>query len=625
MKKYFLLSLVLLVIGKVEAQKKLTLQKPSDFHRQSLSVEKQDQLQKLRNSDHFISVEVIEVGDIKTQVKKGELSFDLPGKLGWLDATTKALDYQSGSGFIWIGEMNNGEVLLTHENGRTFGQIRKDGRVFDIQYLEDGYATMIEYDMEKLNPLGCAARELVGSPKGVETVPLDQPGISEKSGSITRSSGSPLIRVLCLYTPAAEATGMNMTDLANTSKSQWLSAQLNSWVGSNLEIAGVERLNFTENGVPESQTGDPGEDIDVDVERLRDNTTAQQLRDQYEADLVVMFTDGDYAENGSGLAGTVLNIGPDEGNAYSLVQVANATSSFTWIHEVGHLFGARHQFAADDTPGDAHGHQWTTGVWPFRNRYRSVMHTFVANRERVLHFSNPNRNHAGKATGVSGESYNARVISTNGSQVEDFRYTRPNVAVNIYGVGMANDGDPVNLTSSVSNVSGSVSYQWRLDMGGGFYTAGVSSTLNFTMPTDEDVDVRLTVTDSEGRTDTDIHFVRNSFLNGGPCTICPDSTTYDFAEVSGEMNELEEAESLLYPNPTSDFIELIIEERMSSESDRIQIIDLKGAIQSQRTITLAEANKGSIIENVTGLREGIYLVKYIGEHHKQTFRFVKGQ
>lgn len=52
--------------------------------------------------------------------------------------------------------------------------------------------------------------------------------------------------VLVLYTPAAYATGMNLTDLAYTAAGQWLTAQINSGVHSNLEIVGVEELNFVE-------------------------------------------------------------------------------------------------------------------------------------------------------------------------------------------------------------------------------------------------------------------------------------------------------------------------------------------------------------------------------------------
>jgi len=48
-----------------------------------------------------MSVEIIQVGDIAAQVRKGALSLDLPSKLGKMNATTKMLDYQSKYDFVW--------------------------------------------------------------------------------------------------------------------------------------------------------------------------------------------------------------------------------------------------------------------------------------------------------------------------------------------------------------------------------------------------------------------------------------------------------------------------------------------------------------------------------------------
>lgn len=333
-----------------------------------------------------------------------------------------------------------------------------------------------------------------------------------------------------------------MNDLANTARSQWVSASINSSVVTSLIIAGVEPLNFTETN-----------DISLDVVALRNNITAQQLRDNFEADIVLLFTDGNY----NGFLGVVSQIGPDEDDAYGIVQVANATSTITWAHEAGHLFGARHDIGADPTPGDAHGHHWQTGFWPFLSKYRSIMgtdETTNGSRERVLHFSNPSVNHEGKATGVTGTSFNTRVINTNGHIVEDFRFTQPNLSVGIYGPGSANDGDLLSFTSSVSNGQSPFSYQWRVNTGTGYYTVGNSSSLNFMMPTDKDLEVILNVTDVNGQFASDYHFVRNLFLDGGPCTVCPDESLFD--KTIDTKLEQHEKHLLIYPNPVESLINI---------------------------------------------------------------------
>ncbi|MCH7523983.1 MAG: hypothetical protein IIC74_02970 [Bacteroidetes bacterium] len=275
-----------------------------------------------------------------------------------------------------------------------------------------------------------------------------------------KGGSSPLVRVLVLYTPAAEASGMNMSDLSNTAIGQWVMASINSAVISGLEIAGIEPFNFVETT-----------NMANDVTDLKNNINAQQLRDQFEADIVLLFTDGSYFSRGR-----VAAIGPSDNDAYGIVQVANATSTITFSHEAAHLFGARHQ--NDPETGDAHGHDWQTGWLFWINKYGSVMRTSASGRTRVLHFSNPKKTHEGKATGVSNISFNARVINVNGQIVEDFRYTQPSLTTSIYGPASANDGDALFFSSGTSNGQPPYTYIWEADTGSGYFTVGYTSTLN---------------------------------------------------------------------------------------------------------------------------------------------------
>ncbi len=85
-----------------------------------LSLEQQSLLRQLEQSDDYLSVSVIKIGDIAAEIRKGTVSFDLPAKIGQANATTKNLDYQSESNFVWNGEINGkGNFPLAHENGRT--------------------------------------------------------------------------------------------------------------------------------------------------------------------------------------------------------------------------------------------------------------------------------------------------------------------------------------------------------------------------------------------------------------------------------------------------------------------------------------------------------------------------
>ncbi len=361
--------------------------------------------------------------------------------------------------------------------------------------------------------------------------------------------------------------------------------------------------------------------IDLDIVALRNNIIAQQLRNQYWADLVVLITDGNYP----GILGIVSSIGPDEDDAYSIVQVDAATSGHTFIHETGHLFGARHEFSltGDDTPGDAHGHQWKTGWWPFIKKYNSVMKTNDG-KERVLHFSNPYVTHESKATGVVGVSHNVWNINGNGQTVADFRYTAPDMIAYIYGKGMANDGESLTFTSSVSNGQSPISYNWQVNTGSGYFGAWSGYSLTYTMPAGKNLNVKLTVTGGDGQTSTAYHTVQNSFLGGGPCTKCPDIEG-KIAVLTDAVESEEELATgdILFPNPSSGTIYLKTDKE-SEQFDRYEIVDISGAMVQEQKIDVGSAmNQNTLGFDISKLSKGIYVLRLMGSGSSISFKFVK--
>jgi hypothetical protein len=199
------------------------------------------------------------------------------------------------------------------------------------------------------------------------------------------------------------------------------------------------------------------------------------------------------------------------------------------------------------------------------------------------------------------------------------------MSVYIYGAAMADDGDPLIFTYSISNGQSPASYQWEVDIGGGYYSTSTSSSLNFTMPTDQDLDVKLTVTGSDGQVATDYHFVMNSFLDGGPCTICPDSTTFDIAldglEVLPNGFLIEQA----YPNPFNP--STTIPFKLSEPAKvKIEIFDVTGRLVSVLTNQNYEVGRHSIQFNASEtLASGIYLVRseILGQVTTQSITLIK--
>jgi hypothetical protein len=158
--------------------------------------------------------------------------------------------------------------------------------------------------------------------------------------------------------------------------------------------------------------------LDGDLNTLVSNPIAQNLRNQYQADLVVLFTDGWYSDGKTRGASKTVTL--ENNLTYAIVELWHATSKKTFAHEVGHLYGCRH----DDTPGNpayAQGYNIKTlGITVDRTVMvgKSISENQASNR--LLNFSNPNIQVGGKATGTNNEN-NALRVSQSHSIVGAFR------------------------------------------------------------------------------------------------------------------------------------------------------------------------------------------------------------
>ncbi len=232
-----------------------------------------------------------------------------------------------------------------------------------------------------------------------------------------------LFQVLVLFTPPAQNAVTNINQTIDLAVSQYNTTIYNSGTTSAIAISSAFRQlhNFMETN-----------NLQNDVNALAANPTVQALRNQFNADAVILLTN---ASNYTAY-GIVRNIGPINMDAYAIAQIGSATANYTFTHEIGDLFGARHQqnslfTGGDDTPGYAHGYSFSYGLFG-QNKCTTMMHNLRSGWTRIQNFSNPNVS-AGAATGTASGNNNARQINEQATTVAAFRpynvlgYIRPGI------------------------------------------------------------------------------------------------------------------------------------------------------------------------------------------------------
>jgi hypothetical protein len=106
-------------------------------------------------------------------------------------------------------------------------------------------------------------------------------------------------------------------------------------------------------------------------------------------------------------------------SAFSVTAASCMTGYYSFAHEIGHNFGARHDPATDPstTPvAYAHGYRSPTNAW------RTIMaYNCSPSCPRINYWSNPARTYGGQAMGTTTRSNNARLLNERAATVAAFR------------------------------------------------------------------------------------------------------------------------------------------------------------------------------------------------------------
>ncbi|WP_395377297.1 M12 family metallo-peptidase [Marinicella sp. W31] len=367
----------------------------------------------LEQNDSIHNIQLIGLNRAALDSKNTEftLNFDQNLSLTTRQTHTYPIDKES---YAWVGEIDLGlgqqhggkdahgtainpnQAVFAVHGDRVFGQILIEDLVFEIRTLEkgDGYL-MVQRDFSVLSYK--------------DDTPADSFPIKEEADQNTNRMASNIVNIIQVgTTEAARDAGGNsaLGDAMRFFITQ--SNQVYNNNGLDLEVrnAGLY-LGGAEPRISSSQL----------LSRLRGSndgyldTVPTSLRNSTGADLVVLVTT--FLRN-QGLCGQADAIGASQGRAFFLVD--HDCTNFTFVHEAGHLFGARHDNDPTTSPF-RFGHGFVSQP----GNFRTIMAVSSNPQPRVAAFSTPNRTISGRPIGTASFRDNERVHRQRASTVAGFR------------------------------------------------------------------------------------------------------------------------------------------------------------------------------------------------------------
>lgn len=280
---------------------------------------------------------------------------------------------------------------------------KKNGQGYILQYDIDGYKLQ-EIDFAQEPP--CPANHSINPhPSELSASDAVFPGDIQASASTT-------VDVLVAYSAAARSAQggtASMLALINTAISESNSAYENSGVNLTLRLVHTMEVSEAESG-----------NFSTELSRLRIDgdgfyDSVHDARDLYGADVVVLIQN---SGNACGIGYLLSLSSPNAGYGFSVTARNCATGYYSFSHEIGHNMGLHHD-PANAGAGAAYSYSYGHRFGPTGNEYRTIM--AYAPGTRVRHFSNPQVNYSGYATGVHNAADNTRTLNQTGKLVAAYR------------------------------------------------------------------------------------------------------------------------------------------------------------------------------------------------------------
>lgn len=292
------------------------------------------------------------------------------------DTVWSGADQLHPNGQLKIGAQPPSTALFVVRGQRVTGQvIAATGEVYELLTSEDG----TQQYLVKRDPASLEGGDDTPAHSDLPPQPDHAPRLaaSPMAGALLADT---VIRILQVYTPeaVAELGGQNSAN----DRAAFFIAQSNTAFANN-----VLPVRFESAGVRFATQGQATNNSDTLLSRIKTtndgwyDTYSTTDRNSTAADLVTLVVrDGLVSSSGGLLCGQATSIGANAANGFFVQN--HSCSTFTFVHEAAHLFGARHDNDPNTTPFSyGHGYVNTAG------NFRTIMAVNSNPQPRIGYFS----------------------------------------------------------------------------------------------------------------------------------------------------------------------------------------------------------------------------------------------
>ncbi len=353
------------------------------------------------------------------------------------------------NGFLWKGHINGvagSMVTFALQKGVLSGSIYTPKAIYSVRYAGNNVHTVTQ-----LNPKGFPAE--------AKAVPVDKKKLAAPRKSADASTN---IDLLVVYTPAARDAFGGDAGISTAIDNALLESNGvldNSLIGTHFTIVAKALTNYTESG-----------DFTTDLNRLQNPTDGFMddvtgLRTQRGADIVTLVETG---VSFCGQAFDIMNPVSTEFSPYAfdIVAAACLTGNFTFVHEIGHIMSARHDWATDPTDNAPYSYNHGYVLPSLQARTVMAYGTTCSDCMRLPYFSNPGLTYSG-----TGEALGVPEGTTHAADNhKTLNNTAPTVANFMQSVSpIITPTLPVLISPSGTITTGTPTFTWHASTNGNSY------------------------------------------------------------------------------------------------------------------------------------------------------------